>query len=104
MLSLGAPGYKDGLYPVEALNVYEQMPAQLKRYAVPERPWSPDARQWPSFMDAADAVVLDDGRPPDLALLALLDARFALGQRYAGRFAIYIAKRAPSAGAPSLDR
>ena len=58
VLVVGLNGYKDGLYPVEALKTYEGVPKHLLRWAAPEKPLSKDVTVATTLVDDAEAVLL----------------------------------------------
>jgi hypothetical protein len=64
VLVVGLTGYKDGLYPVEALNTYEAVPKHLLRWAAPMTPLTKDVALASTLVDGAEAVLL--GAKPDL--------------------------------------
>ncbi len=48
-------GYRDGLYPIEALGVFETLPQHLLQYPEPSRT-ARDSQEWADLLKAADVV------------------------------------------------
>lgn len=59
-LTLGMPGYGNGLYPIDQLDVIEYLPPHLRRYPAPVVP-APDAKRQAQLLKRADAVFIGQG-------------------------------------------
>jgi hypothetical protein len=70
-LTLGLGGYPDGLYPIEALSVCEEMPPALQHYPTPERVGAATM-----LIDPADVVVVGGGASLDAATSERLSREF----------------------------
>jgi len=74
VLCLGMDGYADGLYPIEALNVNEHLPSNLRHYPAPERPVE-GGDAW-ELLRAADAALIR-GHSANGDVASLLASAFA---------------------------
>jgi hypothetical protein len=91
VLSIGLPGYGDGLHPVEAMNVYEAIPGASLVEA--ETPLAADASSQAEMAAQADAVCMSSGFDPDPALRTRIDALFETAATYAQGFSIRVRRR-----------
>ena len=57
VLSVGVPGYADGVYPIEALSVCEQMPPNMQHFPSPIRTMT-DRDASAAFANTVDVVML----------------------------------------------
>ena len=78
VLAVGLSGYKDGLYPIEALNTYEGAPKHLLRWAPPSAPLPADPAAASSLVDQAEAVLLGAKPALNAAVKQHIDALFPI--------------------------
>jgi hypothetical protein len=101
VLSLGIPGYPDGVYPVEALNVYDPLAPQFKHYPAPTVTVlnGLSAPQAPEAIDSVDAALVNNERGLPAGLETALREKFQYVLAYSSHahFGVYIRKgpRAP---------
>jgi hypothetical protein len=100
VLSIGLGGYKDGLYPVEAMKAYEGVPEHREKFPPPERPLPKPGPDQLAMADESDAVILGEKARPDASLKQHIDQLFETGQTYKG-FTIYV-RKGGVAGGPAL--
>ncbi|WP_199789499.1 hypothetical protein [Sorangium cellulosum] len=98
VLALNAPGYTDGLYPVEALHVLPKLQPPKGKGPKPAQPWPSDKGAQAALLDAADAVVLGKdaarrGKAPKL------DGTFFSAERFK-TYTVHLRKQ-PRSGAPA---
>ena len=99
VLALGLHGYADGLYRVEAMSTYEDVPdaeGTHERYASPDVPLPGGAG---ADVGRADAVCLGDGFPVPAPLQRAIDGSFDVAATYPGALTVLV-RRAPR-GAPA---
>lgn len=103
--TLGMPGYSDGLYSVDQMDVNENIPVQLRVYPPPKQIATTNAER-EVVLRAADAALVGAGRamtPQETSLLAT----FQRIRSYAGLFTVYMKRNAPaieSLPAPSVGK
>jgi hypothetical protein len=90
VLSLGLAGYADGLYPVEAMKAYEDIPGDREKFAPPEVALPSDPVAQVELATRADAVCLAERFHPDPRLASSIGASFELAVAYARAFAIHV--------------
>ena len=96
VLSLGIPGYPDGVYPVEAMNVYDPLAPRLKHYPVPAVPvanWLA-APKAPESIDGVDVVLVNNERGLPTGLETALREKFQYVLAYASNahFSVHVRK------------
>ena len=64
ILVAGLGGYADGLYPIEALSTYEDLPPRLQHPAPPAKTSAPPSNVW-SLLDEANVVFFGRDALPD---------------------------------------
>lgn len=74
VLSIGLPGYVDGIYNVDQLNTLEPLPGDLKQYATPKIRVGED--QAKDHLGELDAVLVKQGRTLPSHLTAALNRQF----------------------------
>ena len=87
-LTLGMPGYADGLYPIDRLSVIEYLPAHLRRYPAPAAP-APDTVRRLELLKQADAVFMGQAFSKEAELRPEL-GRFERAISYPGQFSLYV--------------
>jgi hypothetical protein len=98
VLSVGLPGYLDGIYPVNAMHTLEPLPAHLKSYPSPAAP-----NPLPESPDAAldvDAVLIQAERAVPKSLKPGLQRNFTHVYTFKGHVQVYVRKAARSASKP----
>jgi hypothetical protein len=93
VLALGLSGYADGLYPVEAMKTYEDIPSTPKTHETfppPETPLPLDGAARAALAEGASAVCLGERFHPDPALKSRLDTLFEPAASYPKSFAILV--------------
>ncbi len=95
-LLLGLGNYADGVYPVEALGVYEPLPAQFKQWPVPELSVTSQSAGLPEVIDHVNAVVIADGTAPSSDLQRALGDKFIRTMSFSNRFAVWIRSAPPA--------
>lgn len=99
VLSLGLEGYADGLYPVEAMKTYEDIPKNAhthETFAPPEIPLPREAGAQVALASEASAVCLGEGFRPGPALKSRLDALFESATTYPKAFSILVRRGGPA--------
>jgi hypothetical protein len=107
VLAIGLNGYKDGLYPIEALNTYEAVPKHLLRWAPPSAPWPRDTAAATALVDQAEAVLLGAKPVLDAPVKQHIDALFPIAVpkgrsstiRYRKKEVVALPPEAPRGGA-----
>jgi hypothetical protein len=89
VVSLGLPGYPDGLYPVESMSAQEAMPDRREPFASPAVPWSSDEAEQVALLLRANAVCVGVKAPVSPSVREVLGA-FQKAETYKGEFAIYV--------------
>ena len=95
VLALGLNGYADGLYPVEAMKTYEDVPETPhthETFAPPEAPLPREAAAQAELLAGASAVCLGDGFRPEPLVKSRLDALFEQAASYPKGFTILVRK------------
>ncbi len=87
-LTLGMPGYADGLYSVERLNVIEYLPEALRRYPAPDVP-APTVEAELDLLPRAEALFLGAGTEMPRKLQVKL-RHFSRFVRYPGQFSLFL--------------
>ncbi len=103
VLALGLNGYADGLYPVEAMKTYEDVPENRythETFALPERPLPHDAAAQAELLAGAAAVCLGDRFHPDPLLRSRIDGLFEQAAAYPRAFTILVRKGGAAAALP----
>jgi hypothetical protein len=90
ILVAGLGGYADGLYPIEALSTYEELPPELQRTAPPSKTSVPPANVW-SLLDEANVVFFGRDALPDGPTTDRLNRDFRLIRAYTA-FRLYLRK------------
>ncbi|WP_433930695.1 hypothetical protein AB3662_42020 [Sorangium cellulosum] len=107
VLALGAPGYEDGLYPVEALHILPKLQPPKGQGPKPAKAWPRDSGAQAALVEAAEAVVVGkDAARRGRALK--LDSAFSAAERFKN-YTVYLrdkrsaapAETPPPADAPS---
>jgi hypothetical protein len=96
VLSLGTPGYPDGVYRVEAMGIYDPMPDNVKYYGTPAIPTTMDAAAAPEIIDHVNVVFVSTRVTLPEPLAAALRDRFAFGVAYRDGFSTYVRLDSPS--------
>jgi hypothetical protein len=99
VLVVGLGTYKDGLYPLEALNTYEGVPKHLIRWNPPTTPWPKDPAAATALVDDAEAVLLGAKPALDPAVKQHLDALFPVTVAKGRSLTIYYRKKDAAAAA-----
>ena len=89
--SIGLPGYADGVYPVEAMNVYEPMPGPMKHYPGPSIPAPEGSQESTAALDTVNAVLATTDRALSTATDAVLSQQFTRVITYK-HLAVYVRK------------
>jgi hypothetical protein len=87
--------YADGVYPVEALGVYEPLPDRLKQWPVPELSVTSQSAGRPEVIDHVNSVVIADGTVPSSDLQSALGDKFIKTMSFSNRFAVWIRSAPP---------
>lgn len=82
VLSLGIYGYRDGLYQVEKMQVYELLPKKMRQYPRPDMPFDRRRGGFEELLSKAAAVTLSPGYRLDSAQRELLEREFGQIARY----------------------
>lgn len=90
VLSLGIPGYTDGLYPIKRLNAQEHLPAYVRSYAEPDERVPPAPESRANFISRVDAVILGASTRLDAAAETMLRERFSRVVSYPGYYSVWI--------------
>ena len=92
--TIGMPGYADGVYAVEALNVYEPMPGPMKQYPAPSIVAPEGSPQSITALETVDAVLVNTDQTLSQATNAVLSQQFAELINYSahGHIAVYVRK------------
>ena len=92
--TLGINGYPDGVYPVEALNVYDPLPDPMRHYPPPSVPAPEGSPESLAALDTVDVVLATTQRALPPAINAILGQRFVNVISYFDRahFAVYVRK------------
>jgi hypothetical protein len=92
--TIGMPGYADGVYAVETLNVYEPMPGPMKQYPAPSIAAPEGSPQSLTALETVDAVLVNTDQTLSQATNAVLNQQFAEVINYAahGHIAVYVRK------------
>jgi hypothetical protein len=96
VLSLGLPGYSDGIYPVEAMGTVEPLSESLRTYAAPALATTGDAAAAPEIIDQVNAVLVGSGVTPPSALALKLSSQFINIFSFSGQLGVYVRSTAPS--------
>ncbi len=102
VLSLGLPGYRDGIYPVDAMGTIEVLSDHLKTYATPSAPASWDTAPSPEVIDQVNAVLTGPGAAPTPALALALREKFTNIFNFGGQLGVYV--RSASLPVPAAPR
>ncbi len=90
VLALGIPNYKNGLYPVQALGVCEEMPPDLQHYPAPREP-AQGGRALADQLERAGAVLLANNFQLPREAREILERRFKKGAGYSS-FSAYVSR------------
>jgi hypothetical protein len=85
------PGYADGVYPVEAMNVYEPMPEPMRHYPAPSIPAPEGSQESTAALETVNAVLATTDRALSPATDAVLSQQFTRVITYK-HFAVYVRK------------
>ncbi|MFO0763133.1 MAG: hypothetical protein U0359_42240, partial [Byssovorax sp.] len=106
VITTGVAGYRDGLYPVEALKTYEAMPRHMLKYPPPEVLLPKDAEGQKALLDRATAVVEGGKSALDPSVKSAVDQGFSAVASYARGYTVLVRKgagsSAPASPAPHL--
>ena len=89
-LLLGLRNYADGIYPVEALGVYEPLPERFKQWPSPALSVTSESAGRPEVIDHVNAVVISDSTTPSSDLQSALQDKFRRILSFSNRFAVWI--------------
>ena len=94
VLTFGLRGYPNGIYPVEALNVIEPLPAKHKRFPRPDEPVGIRSPRAVEALDRVDIVMAGNRGPLPPHLNRALRQRFKLQVSYTHRahFSVYLSR------------
>lgn len=94
VLTLGINGYADGVYPVEALNVYDPLPGPMLHYPPPAIPAPEGSPESIAALDTVDVVLAATQRAISPAINSILGQRFVNVVSYFDRahFAVWVRK------------
>ncbi|HTM46389.1 MAG TPA: hypothetical protein VL137_15620 [Polyangiaceae bacterium] len=92
VISVGTPGYANGIYPLGLMNSVEDLPARFHHYPTPPRLLPTDDAGLREAFTQASAVLIQSALITD-AIRPLLNERFALAKTLGGYFSIYLSKR-----------
>jgi hypothetical protein len=92
VLSLGMDGYANGVYPVEAMGVYDMLPSEDKHYPAPTTPVTAETAGTSAVIDGVHAVLMSNDYQPRPALAEVLRTQFqnVITYRDHGRLSVYI--------------
>ena len=104
VLAVGLSGYKDGLYPIEALNTHEAVPRHLLHWAPPSTPWPRDPAAATALVDQAEAVLLGAKPALDATVKQHIDALFPIAVSKGRSTTIHYRKKEVVALPPEAPR
>ncbi len=90
-LSLGVPGYQDGIYPIESMNTPDALPEPVRKYPAPAEAVERSNAAIEQALGSVDVVFVGSGRAEEIAAHKL-DTRFDHVTTYSRGHAIYIKK------------
>jgi hypothetical protein len=89
-VSIGANGYRDGLYHVMNMNAYEAMPGQFVKYPNADEALPADGPGQRAMIERADAVILGASPKMDPEARAAIDRNFTQIVSYSRNFVLYL--------------
>jgi hypothetical protein len=89
-LLLGLGNYADGVYPVDALGIYEPLPERFKEWPIPVQPVAPESAGQPEAIDQVNAVVIASTVAPSPGLQRALRSKFTDVLFLSDRFTVWI--------------
>ena len=89
--AFGLAGYANGVYPITAMNTDEYLPAELQRYARPERPLPDDPEALAKLLEDVDVVYIGRHEHPPGRAGDLLREKFERNLRV-DPFTLYLRK------------
>lgn len=89
VLALGLWGYRNGLYPVEAMTTHEGLPAHLLAWPAPAVPLAPAEDAQTALLAQADVVLVGAGQVAPPAMQRELGTQFAAGISYRSGFTVF---------------
>jgi hypothetical protein len=89
-LLLGLGNYANGVYPVDALGVYEPLPERFKQWPVPEQSVTSESAGLPEVIDHVNAVVIENSMAPSSDLQIALQDKFMKVLSFGNRFTVWI--------------
>jgi hypothetical protein len=97
VLSLGMDGYANGVYPVEAMGVYDMLPSEDKHYPAPSMAATVETAGAPWIINGVHGILMSHDIQPSAALAEVLRTQFqnVITYRDHGRLSVYIRMAAP---------
>lgn len=89
-LLLGLGNYADGVYPVDALGIYEPLPERFKEWPIPAQSVAPGSAGLPEVIDHVNAVVVASATAPSLGLQTALRENFMEALSLSDSFTVWI--------------
>ncbi|MBN2576582.1 MAG: hypothetical protein JXP73_18605 [Deltaproteobacteria bacterium] len=96
ILSLGCPGYPDGVYRADAMNAFDPMPDGVRHHGPPEITTTMEEAATPEIIDRVNVVFVPARAVLPEALAAALRSRFTPAVVYGDRFTVYVRRDSPS--------
>jgi hypothetical protein len=90
VLAIGMWGYKDGLYPVETMNVYEGVQRRFLKFPAPAVPLPRDDPERLDLLARARAALVGRNAKPSDAVKGVLSREFFVGVSYGSSFTLYL--------------
>lgn len=90
VLGLGLPGYRDGVYPVDAMSVVESLSDRLKTYPTPAVATTGEEAAAPEIIDHVNAVLIGSGATAPSALALVLRDKFINIFNFGGQLSVYV--------------
>jgi hypothetical protein len=89
-LMLGLDGYADGVYPIDALGIYEPLPERFKQWPLPALPVTLESAGLPAVIDHVNAAVISSQIAPSSQLETALREKFINTMSFRDRFTVWI--------------
>jgi hypothetical protein len=95
-LLLGLGQYDNGVYPVDALGLYEPLPSRFKQRPVPERSVTSESAGLPEVIEHVNAVLIEDTVTPSPDLQLALQDKFVKVLSFSNRFTVWSRRDLPN--------